>query len=282
MQKPRTESTLLLLTLLLGLALGGCSIRNDEFADEGFGNFDSIPDAIPRHEPRSKYGNPDSYVVFGKRYYVMDSAHGFSERGIASWYGPNFHGKRTSSGETYNMYKMTAAHKNLPLPSYVKVTNLENGRSVVVRVNDRGPFHEGRVIDLSYTAAQKLDIVRTGTARVEVRTVGPGSGRPAILARRDATRPQPVLAAVTRAVDPARSPSGDIYIQAGAFSSEDNALNLRKRLNDIVDSGVRITPSVDGLLYRVQVGPLQSIDHIDPVSQQLQGIGLTALHVVID
>jgi len=280
MQKPRTNQTYLLLSLLLGLALGGCSIRNDEFADEGFGDFSNIPNAIPRHEPRSKYGNPDSYVVFGKRYYVMDSSSGFIERGIASWYGPNFHGKRTSSGETYDMYKMTAAHKNLPLPSYVKVTNLQNGRSVVVRVNDRGPFHEGRVIDLSYTAAQKLDVVRTGTARVEVRALNTRRGKPAILARREPPRLKSVLASVP--AQGASLPTGDIYIQAGAFSSENNALTLRKRIAAMLASDVRITPSVDGLLYRVQVGPLQSIDHIDPISRQLQNLGLTALHVVID
>jgi rare lipoprotein A len=132
-----------------------------------------VPDAIPRAEPRSIYGNPPSYEVFGKRYYVMASSVGYVERGVASWYGPGFHKERTSVGEPYDMYGMTAAHKTLPLPAYVRVTNLQNGRSCVVRVNDRGPFVGNRIIDLSYTAAAKLDMLRDGTAMVEVRVLQP-------------------------------------------------------------------------------------------------------------
>jgi rare lipoprotein A len=134
-----------------------------------------IPDAVPRYEPRSPYGNPPFYDVFGRRYFVLSSSADYIERGVASWYGPGFHKIRTSTGEIYDMYGMTAAHKTLPLPAYVRVTNLQNGRSVVVRVNDRGPFVGNRIIDLSYTAAAKLDMLRDGTAMVEVRTVGPMS-----------------------------------------------------------------------------------------------------------
>jgi rare lipoprotein A len=133
----------------------------------------SVPDAIPRPEPRARYGNPPFYDVFGKRYYVLSSSVGYWERGVASWYGPGFHKERTSTGEPYDMYGMTAAHKTLPLPAYVRVTNLQNGRSVVVRVNDRGPFVGNRIIDLSYTAAAKLDMLRNGTAMVEVRAIDP-------------------------------------------------------------------------------------------------------------
>ena len=115
-------------------------------------DVETIPNAIPKKEPKSRYGNPKSYVVFGKRYYVMDSGKGYIEKGIASWDGTKFHGRRTSSGETYDMYAMTAAHKSLPLPTYVQVTNLSNSKFIVVKVNDRGPFHENRIIDLSYTA----------------------------------------------------------------------------------------------------------------------------------
>jgi len=132
-----------------------------------------VPDAIPRLEPRARYGNPPFYDVFGKRYYVLSSSVGYWERGVASWYGPGFHKERTSTGEPYDMYGMTAAHKTLPLPAYVRVTNLQNGRSVVVRVNDRGPFVGNRIIDLSYTAAAKLDMLRNGTAMVEVRAIDP-------------------------------------------------------------------------------------------------------------
>jgi rare lipoprotein A len=132
-----------------------------------------VPDAIPRIEPRAIYGNPPSYEVFGKRYYVMASSAGYVERGVASWYGPGFHQELTSVREPYDMYGMTAAHKTLPLPAYVRVTNLQNGRSCVVRVNDRGPFVGNRIIDLSYTAAAKLDMLRDGTAMVEVRALQP-------------------------------------------------------------------------------------------------------------
>lgn len=156
---------LLLLLLLLGL-LYGCS---------GTGNKEpvpsAIPDAVPRVEPRSKYGNPKSYVVWGKRYYTKTSSKDHVERGVASWYGKKFHGRRTSNRERYDMYAMTAAHKSLPLPTYARVTNLTNGRSAVVRINDRGPFHGNRIIDLSYSAARKLGMVAKGTAMVEVRTI---------------------------------------------------------------------------------------------------------------
>jgi rare lipoprotein A len=147
---------------------------------------DSVPDTIPdvdaipepevKAEPRSRVGNR-SYAVLGKRYSIRDSAEGYVEQGMASFYGKKFHGRLTSNQEVYDMYAFTAAHKSLPLPSYVRVTNLANGKSVVVRVNDRGPFHAGRIIDLSYAAATKLGFVHQGTARVEVRALSPGEGR---------------------------------------------------------------------------------------------------------
>lgn len=157
----------------------------------------AIPDAVPRTEPRSRYGNPSSYVVFGRRYYLLASSEGHVERGTASWYGPGFHAARTSSGEPYDMYAMTAAHKTLPLPAYARVTNLRNGRSVVVRINDRGPFVGDRIIDLSYTAAWKLDMLRTGTAPVEVRVLSPGADVPSTLTAATgapATAPLPAAA----------------------------------------------------------------------------------------
>jgi rare lipoprotein A len=132
-----------------------------------------IPDAVPRSEVKTQYGNPESYSVFGVEYQVLDTSEGYHEIGIASWYGEPFHGRRSSSGEQYDMYKMTAAHKTLPLPTYLRVTNKSNGYTVVVRVNDRGPFVDGRIIDLSYTAALKLEIVEKGTALVEVVALDP-------------------------------------------------------------------------------------------------------------
>ncbi len=156
------------------LLAGGCAHQPTDKTDDRLAiDPDSVPDAVPRVEPRSKSGNPDTYVVFGKRYSTLPASTGFVERGVASWYGEDFHGKRASNGEPYDMFAMTAAHKSLPLPTYARVTNLENGRSVVVRVNDRGPFVGDRVIDLSWVAAAKLRLANKGTGMVEVRAIDP-------------------------------------------------------------------------------------------------------------
>lgn len=161
--------------LLCALLVAGCTSRGifetGDHAPPGMVDISGVQDAVPRPEPLSRYGNPASYVVYGKRYYTMPSSKGYRQRGIASWYGTKFHGKRTSSGETYDMYKMTAAHKTLPLPSYVEVENLRNGRTIVVKVNDRGPFLHDRIIDLSFVAAAKLGIQEDGTGLVEVRAI---------------------------------------------------------------------------------------------------------------
>jgi rare lipoprotein A len=156
---------------------GGGYYQNDGPPDDESIDLASIPDAVPRDEPPSRYGNPDSYEALGKTYYVLPSAAGFTQTGRASWYGKQFHGRRTSSGEPYNMFKMTAAHKRLPIPSYVRVTNLDSGKQIIVRVNDRGPFHDGRIIDLSYVAARRLDVVAHGSVPVRIETVTPASIR---------------------------------------------------------------------------------------------------------
>ena len=152
----------------LGILFGGCSTPVKSPSE-----LSSTPDPAPQAEPPSRTGNPPSYEVFGKRYYVMNTSSGYRERGLASWYGKDFHGKKTSSGTPYDMYAISAAHKSLPIPAYVRVTHLENGRSIVVRVDDRGPFVDGRIIDLSYAAAAKLGIVEQGTAPVEVVALPP-------------------------------------------------------------------------------------------------------------
>ncbi|MHC8441374.1 MAG: septal ring lytic transglycosylase RlpA family protein [Candidatus Eutrophobiaceae bacterium] len=180
------QATLRLCVFSLLLPLGACGLFSEKESGEALerdgapeGKFDvsGLPDAVPMAEPKSRYGNPKSYEVMGQRYYVMDSADDYEERGIASWYGTKFHGRRTSSGDTYDMYAMTAAHKTLPLPTYVEVTHLGNGRNVIVKVNDRGPFHHRRIIDLSYAAAIKLGVDKTGTADVLVRALDPGKSR---------------------------------------------------------------------------------------------------------
>ncbi len=222
----------------------------------------AIPDAVPRAEPRSTRGNPPFYEVFGERYVVLPTADGYVDRGVASWYGPGFHGESTSSGEPYDMYAMTAAHKTLPLPTFVQVTNLQNGRSVVVRVNDRGPFKDNRIIDLSYVAAAKLDMVRDGTAMVEVRSVGPSSPAP-------------------RPVTPVH---GRFFAQAGAFVEEDNARRLARRLSDAgFDNVLVVEADVNGRgVHRVRIGPLDSVDAFDAVITRLRDGGFAPAVLALD
>jgi len=223
-----------------------------------------------QHTRQSKSGNPSSYVVAGKRYYVLGNANGFRQRGIASWYGKKFHGRKTSSGEIYNMYKMTAAHKTLPIPVNVRVKNLTNGRSIVVRVNDRGPFIEGRIIDLSYAAAQKLDIIGTGTARVEINTLIPG--------QREST---PVVRTIPLADRVAEDTP--LFIQVGSFGLEFNAINLLRDLRDSNELAASISEleTNGGLFYRVRVGPLYDIDEANAVIRRLRGKGFNAVRIVV-
>jgi rare lipoprotein A len=206
----------------------------------------------PRDEPRSKNGNPPFYEVNGRRYVVLETAAGHVEQGVASWYGPDFHGKRTATGETYDMHAMTGAHPTLPLPAWVRVTNLQNGRSVDVRLNDRGPFSKNRIIDLSRAAAERLDMVRTGTAMVEVRSLSSGNAAPA-------------------------PPVADrFYAQAGAFAEEDNALRLAARLREAGVAGVSVTEvRVDGRrLFRVRAGPVANVAGFDLLIEQLRAAGV--------
>ena len=230
-----------------------------------------VPDAVPKVEPLSKYGNPPSYVVNGKRYYVMDSSDGFLERGIASWYGEKFHGRRTSSGETYDMYAMTAAHKSLPLPTYVEVENLRNRRKILVKVNDRGPFHENRIIDLSYTAARKLDIVKEGTALVEVRAINP------ITYGAVGTPVNTVSASDTNSID-------SFFIQVGAFSNYSNAAKLKNKLSPLKNTQVHISEALvdENILYRVRIGPIIETSFADQVVANLGKLGIYEHHVVVD
>jgi peptidoglycan lytic transglycosylase len=227
-------------------------------------DIDAVPDAIPRDEPRSKRGNPPFYSVFGKRYVVLDSAEGYVERGVASWYGPTFHGVSTSIGESYNMYGMSAAHKTLPLPAYARVTNLRNGKSVVVRVNDRGPFVANRIIDLSYTAAAKLDMLREGTTLVEVRVVTPRDTDR--LARADALPPQ------------------TLYVQAGAFADETNARRLVERLKTGGVASAFVQSPLDGKprIFRVRAGPVASTAEFDRLAGRLAKLGITEVRLAAD
>ena len=230
-------------------------------APEGEIDVDAIPEPEVRDEPRARTGNR-TYSVLGKQYRVRDSAHGYFEEGTASYYGKKFHGRRTSSQEVYDMCQFSAAHKTLPIPSYVRVTRLDTGQSVVVRVNDRGPFHDGRIIDLSFAAASKLGITKTGTAKVEVEALSAGSSSPPPVV------PEPVPDSDKR------------YLQVAAFADEDKAEALRQRLQAAGIEAVFIRKQrVDGdPRWRVRIGPLGELE-MRALQQKLREMGLQGLRV---
>jgi len=246
------------LVAIFSLLVTSCGQVKDSAPANYSKNWDEIPDAVPVSVQPSKYGNPESYEVYGKTYYVLDSAEGFSQKGIASWYGNKFHGRRTSSGEEYDMYAMTAAHKTLPIPAYVAVKNLDNGREAIVRVNDRGPFHEGRIIDLSYAAATKLGVAQTGTANVEIRVVSSKDDENERLSKTFVESPAP--------------DGGKLYVQVAAFSTEENALQYLGKLQGEGFSDVRlhIESRKGKTVYRVRIGPLPSDNVAHKVLSQLK------------
>ncbi len=280
--------------LLPACLMAACSTLEKDRAPKGEIDISSIPDAVPKMEQRSKYGNPDSYEVNGQRYYVLDNSRGYFERGTASWYGEKFHGRRTSSGETYNMYAMTAAHRTLPLPTYAQITNLENGRSVVVKINDRGPFHDNRLIDLSYVAAAKLDMLHKGTAPVEVRAIDPYQVEPAgeisvhpvILEIPESTAIpiQAELPSQPGLQDNAES--GQFYVQMGAFSEQQNAEMLRSAVaasEKAENIHIQQGSSAEGkTLYKVRVGPLASREEAIQLKERLAAAGISGPHIVTE
>jgi rare lipoprotein A len=236
-------------------------------------NPDEIADAVPRLERRSLSGNPPFYVVAGHRYAVLPSSIGFIERGVASWYGTEFHGLKTSTGEPYDMFAMTAAHKTLPLPCFARVTNLSNGRSVVVRINDRGPFVDNRVIDLSYSAARKLDMIRNGTAFVQVEVLTPAA--PVITAELPVTAPAVAAASVgVSSVPPVAAPASTFFIQVGAYARPENAESIAHKLRaEGIDHVITLAPGGSQTLERVRIGPIASVQQFDALIARLLALG---------
>ncbi len=257
-------------------------------------------------EPPSARGNMAFYEVFGRRYHTMTSAEGYQSRGIASWYGAKFHGLPTSSGEPYDMHAMTAAHRSLPLPTWVEVHNLSNGKRIVVRVNDRGPFVGDRIIDLSYAAAREIDMVEAGTARVEVRALSdpldihpnaivytPGDrrirGSELHAAHRPEPRPgrrlSPVAVAQASPARPAGTPPGEtLFVQVGAFSQRENAERLTARLSadGFPDTFIQGDGNASRPIYRVRIGPIADIATFDATVEALERLGLSDTRLVTD
>jgi rare lipoprotein A len=269
----RTGAALLLAALAVSF---GCTASRDgppagdiDGAPSRPPDVTRIPDPVPRAEPRSARGNPPFYEVMGRRYYVMNDASGYRERGVASWYGTKFHGRTTSSGEPYDMYAMTAAHKTLPLPSYVRVTHRGNGRTIVVRVNDRGPFVGDRIIDLSYAAAVRLGMHNDGTALVDVELIEPDPAAPRI-------------ASASPELPPARAET--VWLQVGAFSDEANAARLKERL---AGHGIsQVVMQTDSLprhpIYRVRIGPLGAVDDVERMLERVRELGIRDAHLAMD
>ena len=237
-------------------------------------DLSKIPEPVPKSEPKSQYGNKSPYEVLGETYKVLPSCGGYVERGLASWYGNKFHGYMTSNFEKYDMYAYTAANKTLPLPCYVRVTNLENGKSAIVRVNDRGPFAPNRIVDLSYVAAVKLGVWPKGTAMVEVRSIDPDHPE---------KQPLPVRETVV-AGPPQKTPKPALYLQVGAFADAGNAERAASQVRAAKLGDVRIVEStVNGKsLRRVRLGPLRDADEADRITPKLRSLGLGEPRVAVD
>ena len=242
------------------LLLAGCAGKK-EAGEAGDGpssrkiSAADVHDAVPKNEPRARYGNHSPYTVLGKTYTVLPTSKGYHERGIASWYGSKFHGRRTSSGEPYDMHLATAAHKSLPLPTYAEVTNLDNGRKMTVKINDRGPFHEDRIIDLSYAAAIKLGVDQTGTARIDVRAIDVNTSKRSAVKLADGT-----------------------FLQVGAFSKRKTADDLAGKMMAAQLKPVSIQKSRG--LYKVWIGPYASDIEIEASMRRVVELGYERPHKV--
>ena len=248
---------LLILTLVFSLVVSACG-RKDNYKDI---DTNKIKPWKPKDEPLSKYGNHSPYRVHGKVYKVINNPSSYSEKGKASWYGKKFHGKQTSNQEVYDMYQLTAAHKTLPLPSYVEVTNLKNNKSIIVRVNDRGPFVGDRIIDLSYAAAKALDYVNDGIAEVKIRVVN---------SPKDLQK-NPIKQGLT-------------YLQLGAFADKNTAYNLAKKVSHLlgIETFVSILTTQSGVLHRVRIGPVNSEQKVTNLINQITAKGLNEVKVVTE
>lgn len=257
----------------------------------------NIPNAIPKVEAKSKYGNPSFYSVNGRRFDVLDDSQGFTEIGMASWYGKKFHGKRTSSGEPYNMYAMTAAHRSLPIPTYVKVTNLRNKKSVIVKVNDRGPFKDDRIIDLSYAAAHKIGVYQNGTAKVHISAIDPASW--------DQAKNEPLQTKnkhiakgkgkkTGKEVAIASASNSQFYLQLGAFKKRSLAEDFVSKANELQTLNKSLHPyslqiheqGSTTAKYKVRLGPFPNYkaaqDLASSFKKQSSSLHLAKAHVVVD
>jgi len=261
---PRSRSVAILLCIILLSACSAIEKREQDSAPDKPVDWTQVKSVIPKKESPSRYGNPDTYEVYGITYRTLNSSENFKQQGIASWYGTKFHGRRTSSGETYDMLKLTAAHKTLPIPCFVRVTNKDNGRSLVVRVNDRGPFVKSRIIDLSYAAAHQLGMAKKGTANVKIEAINFESS----------TLTEPRLARIAavkrRPKENQNTLKKQRFIQVGAYAKHESAQKLAR----VLDREIQLPVAVSSILragkklFRVRIGPIESLD----IAKELAGV----------
>jgi rare lipoprotein A len=274
--------------IIFFLFLNGCAhVHTKDGPPNYYVDETKIPNAVPKVEPLSRIGNTPSYVVFGRRYYVLNSSKNYEERGIASWYGTKFHSHHTSNGERYDMLAMTAAHKSLPLPTYVEVTNLKNGKQIIVKVNDRGPFEANRIIDLSYVAAKKLGMLGHGTTYVDVKAIDPRDAYDhADLMAKSSPQHHGLIAiaskttSATHYVHRRSSATSDssLYLQVGSFHNRANAIRLQKHLMRVVSVPVKVDNRKN--IFRVQVGPFKDVATAKHASERLKAAGVHSKQVV--
>ncbi len=264
---------------LLAFLLTSCSVIGQveppwkaAVAGDGPGDPSSLRSAavVVENLPKSRRGNPPVYSVFGQAYRVMDSANDFKEWGVASWYGKKFHGRETSSGEIYDMHELTAAHKHLPLPTFVRVTRVDNGQSIVVKVNDRGPFVEDRIIDLSYAAAVQLDMQGEGKTDVFIEA----------LSSHQVDKPIQQAAVKTINSDWIEATSTDLFIQVGAYSEVPNAQRMLERVQGVMTMPVAIAHDQDRALHRVRIGPLSDERMVQDTLESLNSVGIDSYTLV--
>ena len=255
----RKYFTIAALTAFLAVNLSACTATIKDGPPKHNIDVSKIPDAKPRALAKSRYGNPQTYHVMGKTYHVLPTSKNYKAKGIASWYGTKFHGRLTSTREPYDMFAMTAASPVLPIPSFVRVTNIKNGKSVVVKVNDRGPFAGNRIMDLSYAAAKKLGYIRTGTALVEVTSLNMG-------------RPEPSANAAK------------LYLQIGSYPTLAKAQSAAKHVHSSIDratSEIQVAQIRGKTWYRLQLGPMKHTRTAEQIYRQVQELGYNDAYTVV-
>lgn len=282
----------IIISFILTLLLSGCAgnkkkpvkqktnhgryaLRHDNAPEDTSFDPASLQPWQIQPEQKSRYGNHSPYIVFGKTYYLEDTNHDFEQTGMASWYGKKFHGHKTSNMEVFDMYKLTAAHRTLPLPSYVEVTNLENNKKVIVRVNDRGPFKSKRIIDLSWAAAKALDYDKKGLTKVHLKLVqAPG---------RQPEKIKPSTTTLTHQQENKDEMEGLKFLQVGAFSDKNHALNIASELSELILLPVHVTDAVaQNTLYRVRIGPLSEDENIIDIIQKVHLRGFMNTRMVVE